>query len=63
VSKPLALSIDCREGSTLNVLFEFTAGRFRQKVWLQTSEGELLDRWEDETEAGDEDWPASPPIQ
>lgn len=63
MSTPLALSIDCRDGSTLNVSFDFTAGRFRQKVWLQTSEGELGDRWEDETEAGDEDWPASPPIQ
>lgn len=60
---PLVLSINCRDDRVLRVVFNFVSGRFRQTVQIQSSCGDLLESWEDETVSVDEDWPASPPIQ
>lgn len=63
MSSPFVLSVDDDNGCTLSTSFQFAGGRFRHSIEWMRSDGEIVDRWQDEVNSQDEDWPASPPIQ
>ncbi len=60
---PLELTVDCGDGRKIQASFLFVAGRYRHSIQLCNRQGQPIDNWHDEVESGDEDWPASPPIQ
>jgi len=63
VSSPLLLSVVGGDGTTIATSFQFVAGRFRHSISLNHPDGGIVDRWDDEAQSDNDDWPASPPIQ